>query len=83
MSQGNWEYLEEPLGRPEDEGALDRLGELLAQGWEFLGVRFSQGLGLYRRRVLQSAASSAPETVQSKKGADKDDARVPSARTRH
>jgi len=70
MTEDNWEYLEEPLGRPKDEGAFERSRELVTQGWEVLGVRFSQRLWLYRRPLLPSAGSSAPETLQSTNGAD-------------
>jgi hypothetical protein len=70
MSEDSWEYLEEPLGRPDEEGALERSHELVARGWEFLGVRFSQGLWLYRRRVLLSTDGSAPETLQSRQRSD-------------
>lgn len=65
MAAYRWEHLEEPLGTPENELALERSRELVAQGWEFLGVRFSQGVWLYRRRVLLSDESTSQEPNQS------------------
>jgi hypothetical protein len=44
-----WEYLETHLGEPSDPSAWQRQRELLAQGWEFLGVRFRQGVWAFRR----------------------------------
>lgn len=65
MAADRWEYLEQALGRPENELALDRSRELVADGWEFLGVRFSQGVWLYRRRVLLADDGTGRETNQS------------------
>ncbi len=61
MSSELWEYLEEALGSPENDDALERSRELVAHGWEFLGVRFSQGLWLYRRRVLADGRDESGE----------------------
>ena len=60
ISSDKWEYLEQPLGPPHSDLALERSRELVADGWEFLGVRFSQGLWLYRRRVPVSDAGERP-----------------------
>lgn len=65
MARDGWEYLEEALGTPENELALERSRELVADGWEFLGVRFSRGVWLYRRRVLLADESTSFESNQS------------------
>jgi hypothetical protein len=57
MSEQSWEYLEERLGMRDNDDALERSREIIAQGWEFVGVRFSEGLWLYRRRLLHLGSS--------------------------
>jgi hypothetical protein len=57
MTTESWEYLEEALGSPENDQALERSRQLVAVGWEFLGVRFTQGLWVYRRRVLSEEST--------------------------
>jgi hypothetical protein len=59
-----WEYLETRLGRPSDPHAWQRQRELLAQGWEFLGVRFRQGLWAFRRPQI----TPGPDSIWSERG---------------
>jgi hypothetical protein len=61
VAADRWEYHEETLGSPDNEVALERSRELVADGWQFLGVRFSEGVWLYRRRVLLCDESSSRE----------------------
>src|SRR5438309_73233 len=61
MRGENWERLEEQLGAPDDPAATARLQALVADGWEFLGVRFVQGLWVFRRPRLTVPESDAPE----------------------
>lgn len=49
MRQDSWDFLNEPLGRPDAPDALERARELVADGWEFLGVRFGPGIWSFRR----------------------------------
>jgi len=65
MTRETWEYLEEALGAPDDDEALERSRRLVAVGWEFLGVRFTQGVWVYRRRVLLPDDNPGREPNQS------------------
>jgi len=61
-----WEYLEEALGSPENDEAIERSRQLIAVGWEFLGVRFNQGVWVYRRRMVLKEESTGGESNQSR-----------------
>jgi hypothetical protein len=41
-----WECVEMHLGQPSDPQAWQRQRELLAQGWQVLGVDFRPGVGV-------------------------------------
>jgi hypothetical protein len=69
MSDDTWEYHEEALGTPDSEEALERSRQLVAVGWEFMGVRIGQGLWLYRRRV-RPKDSTDPELDHSTRSAN-------------
>jgi hypothetical protein len=65
MACETWEYLEEVLGSPDNDEALERSRQLVAAGWEVVGVRFSEGVRVYRRRVRLTDESTGREPNKS------------------
>ena len=51
-----WDRLTEQLGAPDDPLAIERAQQLVANGWELLGVQFARGSWHFRRlRSLPAA----------------------------
>ncbi len=53
-TEDEWVHRHEQLGAPDDPQALERARELVATGWELLGVHFGEGTWVFRRRRLDA-----------------------------
>ena len=56
LPESGWDRLAEQLGAPDDPMAMDRAQQLVANGWELLGVQFTRGTWHFRRPRLMQAA---------------------------
>jgi hypothetical protein len=61
VSRDEWEHLHERLGLPDDPQTMERVQALVENGWEFLGVRFLDGVWIFRRPARNHDPEAMPK----------------------